>query len=168
MEFETVAAEKVHGLKDQDNENLRKEKLYFANWKTGRKSVRQFVSVLHVRKDIDMELLKKMSTDTADTGPNNPTGNYSLSLNNAEKKQSRNSTEQLESRKYKEKEQKEEKSHTTITNQDLGLIEEFISLRAVPVVVSNDRVRMIVNGLLDDASIKTNINSDVAEQLKLK
>lgn len=65
-------------------------------------------------------------------------------------------------------EQKEERSHTTITNQDLGLMEEFIAFRTAPVAVSNSKVRMAVNILSDDASTKTYINSDVADQLKLK
>ena len=61
-----------------------------------------------------------------------------------------------------------QKQNTTIRNQDLVLMEEIISLKTVPVVVRNCKVRMIVNVLLDDASTKTYINSDVAEQLKLK
>lgn len=47
-------------------------------------------------------------------------------------------------------------------------MEEFISLRTVTVIVSNGKVRITVNALLDDASTKTYISSDVAEQLKLK
>ena len=61
-----------------------------------------------------------------------------------------------------------QKQNTTIRNQDLVLMEEIISLKTVPVVVRNCKVRMIVNVLLDDASTKAYINSDVAEQLKLK
>ena len=45
---------------------------------------------------------------------------------------------------------------------------DFISLRTVLVVVCNDNIRMTVNALLDDASTKTYINNDVAEQLELK
>ena len=43
---------------------------------------------------------------------------------------------------------------------------DFISLKTVFVVVCN--IRMTVNALLDDASTKTYINDDVAEQLELK
>ena len=97
-----------------------------------------------------------------------PIKNISLSAKNTEKEQSGNSREQQEPRKCKEKEQQEERSHTTVANQDLGLMEEFISLRTVPAVVSNGKVKMTVNALLDDASTKTYINSDVGKQLKLK
>ena len=48
----------------------------------------------------------------------------------------------------KKEEHKQERFHTAITNQDLGLVEEFISLRTVPVVVSNGNVRMTVNAFI--------------------
>ena len=80
---------------------------------------------------------KKKSTGTADIVLNNPIESSSLSSKNTKKKQSGNSTEQQESIKCKEKEQKEDRSHTTVTNQDdLGLMEEFISLRTVPVMIA--------------------------------
>ena len=65
------------------------------------------------------------------------------------KEQSRNSTAQQESTNDKEK-----IYPTIVTIEDLDLMEEFISLRTVPVVVSNIKVRMTVNALLDDASTK--------------
>ena len=80
---------------------------------------------------------KKTSTGTAGIVLNNPTESSSLSSKNTKKKQSGNSTEQQESITCKEKEQKEDRSHTTVTNQDdLGLMEEFISLRTVPVMIA--------------------------------
>ena len=50
---------------------------------------------------------KKKFTKTTDIGPNNPVKSISLSSNKMEKEQSGKSTEQPESRKCKEKEQKE-------------------------------------------------------------
>ena len=88
---------------------------------------------------------KKKYTKTTDIEPNNPVKRISLSSNKMEKEQSGKSTEQPESRKSKEKEHIEERSHTIVTNEDLCLMEEFISLRIVPVVVKNGKVRMKVN-----------------------
>lgn len=87
---------------------------------------------------------------------------------NTEKEQSRNDKEESHSGKSKEKKQKDERSHTTVTNQAASATSDFISLRTVFVVVCNDNIRMTVDALLDDTSTKTYINSDVAEQLKLK
>ena len=63
---------------------------------------------------------KKKSTDTADTGPNSPIKNSTLSSKKMKKEQSRNNAEQQESSKSKVKEQKEERSRTTVTNQDFS------------------------------------------------
>ena len=45
---------------------------------------------------------------------------------------------------------------------------EFIALRTVPVILKNGDRSLKVNALLDDASTKTYINSDVAAQLGLQ
>ena len=86
---------------------------------------------------------KKKSTDKADTGPNNSISNSSLSSKETEKDQSGNSAEQQESRNRKKMEQKEERFQTTVTDQDFRLKDDSI------------------NALLDDASTKTYINSDI-------
>ena len=52
----------------------------------------------------------------------------------------KNREEQQNSWTFKEKEQKEERSQTTVINQNLGLMEEFISLTTDPVGVSNGKV----------------------------
>ena len=54
----------------------------------------------------------------------------------------------------KKEEHKQERFHTAITNQDLGLVEELISLRTVPVVVSNGNVRMTVNAFISRCKYK--------------
>ena len=41
----------------------------------------------------------------------------------------------------------------------------FIALRTVPVILKNGNPEIAVNALLDDASIKTHINTDVAAEL---
>ena len=51
-------------------------------------------------------------------------------------------------------------------NQDRD--KEYIALRTVPVIVRNNSKTLRVNALLDDASTKSFINSDVAAQLELK
>ena len=45
---------------------------------------------------------------------------------------------------------------------------DYVGLRTVPVVLKNDNRWMTVNALLDDASTKTYINTDVATELGLK
>ena len=97
---------------------------------------------------------KRKSTVAADAGSINPIEKNDLPSMDFEKKQSRNRTELQEPRQYKKTEQKEEKSNTTNTNQDLHLVKEFISLRTVPMVLSNDKVRMTENAFLDNASTK--------------
>ena len=108
----------------------------------------------------DKQISIQLSTGTGYIGPKSPIERRSLS--------SRNSTEQQESRKCKENKQKEQRSFTTVTNQELGVMEKVISLRAVSVVVCNGKVRMTVNALLDDASTKTYLSTDFIEQRKLK
>lgn len=80
---------------------------------------------------------KKKFTKTTDIGPNNPVKSISLSSNKMEKEQSGKSTEQPESRKCKEKEQKE------IPNYCYK--RRLISLRIIPVVAKNGKVRVKVN-----------------------
>ena len=45
---------------------------------------------------------------------------------------------------------------------------DFIALRTVPVILKNGDQSLKVNALLDDASTKTYVNSDVAAQLGLQ
>ena len=45
---------------------------------------------------------------------------------------------------------------------------KYLALRTVHVVVKSGEQRMIVNALLDDRSIKTYINGDVAAELGLE
>lgn len=61
----------------------------------------------------------------------------------------------------------QEKAHSN-TNQNFGIPEEFISLRNVNVVLSNGKVRMTENTLLENAGTKTYTNSDLVKHLKLK
>ena len=44
----------------------------------------------------------------------------------------------------------------------------FVALRTVPVILKNGNRRIEVNALLDDASTRTYLNSDVAAQLGLQ
>ena len=69
-----------------------------------------------------------------------------------EKEQSGNDKEGSHPGKSKEKEQKEERSHTTKTASAISF---FLPLRTVAVVVCNDNIRITVSALLDDASTKT-------------
>lgn len=116
----------------------------------------------------DKQISVQLSTGTGYTGPKSPIERSSLSSKDMEKEKSRNSTEQQESRKCKENKQKEQRSFTTVTNQELGVMEKVISLRTMSVVVCNGKVRMTVNTLLDDASTKTYLSTDFIEQRKLK
>lgn len=87
----------------------------------------------------------KNSTDKKETEQNSHTGNTeSLSIN-TEKEQQENS---------EEKEQEQGRFHTTVTKQEFNVMEEFISLRTIPVIVSNRKMKMTVNALLDDTSTK--------------
>lgn len=86
-----------------------------------------------------------------------------------EMEQSGKSTEQQESRKFKEKKQKEKRSHTLVTNQDFVVCwknlfywEKFLGGEEWQ---NKDGSKCFI---LDDASTKKYINSDVTEQLKLK
>ena len=74
------------------------------------------------------------------------------SSTNMEKEQSGNDKEGSHPGKSKEKEQKEERSHTTKTASAISF---FLPLRTVAVVVCNDNIRITVSALLDDASTKT-------------
>ena len=67
-------------------------------------------------------------------------------------------------------EKNDSKEQTTMTTQDniQDMSAEFIALRTVPVVLKNGNRSMQVNALLDDASTKTYVNADVAEQLGLQ
>ena len=87
----------------------------------------------------------KNSADKKETEQNSHTGNTeSLSIN-TEKEQQENS---------EEKEQEQGRFHTTVTKQEFNVVEEYISLRTIPVIVSNRKMKMTVNALLDDASTK--------------
>ena len=44
---------------------------------------------------------------------------------------------------------------------------QYIALRTIPVIVSNGSKDIQINALLEDSSIKTYINADVAAELKL-
>lgn len=100
--------------------------------------------VLH-GKQTTIKDQNKNSTDKKETEQNSHTGNTeSLSIN-TEKEQQENS---------EEKEQEQGRFHTTVTKQEFNVMEEFISLRTIPVIVSNRKMKMTVNALLDDASTK--------------
>ena len=59
------------------------------------------------------------------------------------------------------------KEQTTLTTQDniQDISAEFIALRTEPVVLKNGNRSMQVNALLDDASTRSYVNADAAEQL---
>ena len=56
---------------------------------------------------------------------------------------------------------------TTMTASNVSTA-DFIALRTVPVILTNGDRSLKVNALLDDASTKTYVNSDVAAQLGLQ
>ena len=66
------------------------------------------------------------------------------------------------------KQQQPERSHTTMVHAKEKVKEEYIALRTVPVILKNGGRKLIVNALLDDASTKTYVNSDVAAELGLQ
>ena len=59
-----------------------------------------------------------------------------------------------------------ERSRTTTTAE--GTQTGFLALRTVPVILKNDTRAIKVNALLDEASTKTYINTDVASDLGLQ
>ena len=61
-----------------------------------------------------------------------------------------------------------ERSHTTRAQVKEKTKDGFVGLRTVPVILKNGSRSVVVNGLLDDASTKTYINSDVAAELGLQ
>ena len=58
----------------------------------------------------------------------------------------------------------EHTNQTTMTSRDNSTA-DYIALRTVPVILTNGSRSVKVNALLDDASTKTYINSDVAAEL---
>jgi hypothetical protein len=54
------------------------------------------------------------------------------------------------------------------TSPSLHKVPNFVSLRTVPVYLSNGRKHVIVNALIDEASTKTYLNTDIAAELGLK
>ena len=61
-----------------------------------------------------------------------------------------------------------ERTHTATTGKGTVPSSEFVALRTVPVYVTNGKRRLKVNALLDDASSKTYLNSDIAAELGLE
>ncbi|KAK3732000.1 hypothetical protein QZH41_005502 [Actinostola sp. cb2023] len=61
-----------------------------------------------------------------------------------------------------------ERSHTTTVHMKESTKGEYVALRTVPVVLKNGERKLVVNALLDDASTKSYINSDIAAQLGLQ
>ena len=41
-------------------------------------------------------------------------------------------------------------------------------LQTIPVVLKKENIKIVINKFLDDGSIKTNVNVDVAAELRLK
>ena len=60
-----------------------------------------------------------------------------------------------------------ERSMTTVAHNE-SEVPAFVALRTVPVILKNGNRRIEVNALLDDASTRTYLNSDVAAQLGLQ
>ena len=60
-----------------------------------------------------------------------------------------------------------ERSMTTVTHNESEAL-AFVALRTIPVILKNGNRRIEVNALLDDASTRTYLNSDVAAQLGLQ
>ena len=60
-----------------------------------------------------------------------------------------------------------ERSMTTV-DHNKSEAPSFVALRTVPVILKNGNRRIEVNALLDDASTRTYLNSDVAAQLGLQ
>ena len=60
-----------------------------------------------------------------------------------------------------------ERSMTTVAHNQ-SAVPAFVALRTVPVILKNGNRRIEVNALLDDASTRTYLNSDVAAQLGLQ
>ena len=58
-------------------------------------------------------------------------------------------------------------TYTTVTQPGTVQVSGTIALRTIPVYLKNGTKRIKVNALLDDASTKTYINSDVAAELGL-
>lgn len=69
-------------------------------------AVKKFITGCFMGNRFQCKRVQKKSTDAADAGPKNPIKNSSLLSKNLEKVQSGSSTEQQESRKSKDKEQK--------------------------------------------------------------
>ena len=59
-------------------------------------------------------------------------------------------------------------TYTTVTPSDAAQTSGTIALRTIPVYLKNGKKRIKVNAILDDASTKTYINSDVAAELGLQ
>ena len=58
-------------------------------------------------------------------------------------------------------------NHLTMTSTSVEQCNGILSLRTVPVVIKNGNQRLVINALLDDASTKTYLNTDVAAELGL-
>ena len=61
-----------------------------------------------------------------------------------------------------------ERTHSTTTGEEPILSTRFMALRTIPVYLSNGKRRVKANALLDDASSKRYLNSDVAAELELE
>ena len=61
-----------------------------------------------------------------------------------------------------------ESFHTSTLSKEKQNEVKFMSLRTVPVVFKNGKMKIVVNALLDDGSKRTYQNSDVATELDLK
>ena len=62
-----------------------------------------------------------------------------------------------------------ERTHTiTLVGRELKTATHYVALQTILVIVINGARKLKVNALLDDASAKTYINSDVASELGLK
>ena len=84
---------------------------------------------------------------------------------NLEEKSGSAITKSLIEAEKKQKEQKVEQSDTTMVTETTG----NIALRTIPVYIKNgNRKLQVINALLDDASTKTYINTDVAAELGLQ
>ncbi|PFX13818.1 hypothetical protein AWC38_SpisGene22068 [Stylophora pistillata] len=66
------------------------------------------------------------------------------------------------------RQQRSERSLTTTVHAKENVKEEYIVLRTVPVILKSGGRKLVVNALLDDASSKTYVNSDVPAELGLQ
>ena len=135
----------------------------------GRACTRARICGLNGCKDTHNRLLHEHRGDRQDQ-PRDVNRGY-ITNNTYKSYNDRNSNTQVEipvgAATEGEQHHSQERSHTTTVHTKESTKREYIALRTVPVVLNNGERKLVVNALLDDASTKSYINSDVAAQLGL-